>query len=397
MLDSKNRDVRRAAFEAMFGTYKGLRNTLASAYAAQVNMDIFQARSRHYSSCLEQALQSINLPVSVYTTLVETVHANKHVLNRYLELRKRILGVDELHWYDLYTPLVEGVDNKISYEDAQETVLAALAPLGEDYVNALRKGFQSRWIDVVENKGKTSGAYSGGTWGTNPFMLLNWQGDIDSMFTLAHEAGHSMHSFFSKSTQPYTYSSYTLFLAEVASTTNEALLARYLLSKTTDPKMRLYIINQQLEGIRGTLIRQTLFAEFEREAHALAEAGQPLTPDVLCGIHKALNEKYYGDVVKIDDLLEIEWARIPHFYNSFYVYQYATGISSAEALASQIVTEGQPAVDRYLNFLKSGSSDYSINLLRNAGVDLSTPAPIQAAFDAFAEYLELFEAEFARL
>jgi len=396
-LDSKNREVRRAAFEAMFKTYHGLRNTMASTYAARVNMDIFQARASNYGSCLEQALGSINLPTSVYDRLIETVHANLPLLHRYLETRKRILGVEELRWYDLYVPLVDGVDDQIAYADAQETVLAALAPLGAEYVEKLREGFNSRWIDVVESKGKKGGAYSSGTWGTNPFMLLNWQGNIDSMFTLAHEAGHSMHSFLSRSTQPYTYHQYTLFVAEVASTTNEALLARYLLSKTTDPHMRLYIINQQLEGIRGTLIRQTMFAEFEREAHARAEAGEPLTADVLCEIHKGLNEKYYGAVVKIDDLLGIEWARIPHFYNSFYVYQYATGISSAEALAHQIVTEGQPAVDRYLNFLKSGSSDYSINLLAAAGVDLSTPAPIQAAFDAFAQYLSLFEAEFARL
>jgi oligoendopeptidase F len=249
----------------------------------------------------------------------------------------------------------------------------------------------------MPNKGKQGGAYSGGAFGTNPFILLNWQGNIDSMFTLAHEAGHSMHSFFSRRTQPYHYSDYTMFVAEVASTTNEALLAQYLLSKTTDPAMRLYIINSQLEGIRTTLVRQTLFAEFEREAHARAEAGEPLTPDLLCEIHKALNEKYYGAAVKVDDLIDIEWARIPHFYNAFYVYQYATGISSATALARQILTEGAPAVERYLNFLKSGSSDFSIDLLKGAGVDLSTPAPIQAAFDAFADYLDLFEKEHAQL
>jgi oligoendopeptidase F len=396
-LDSKNREVRRAAFEALFSTYRGLRTSVSAMYAAQVNVDIFGARSSKYESSLGRALHDINVPASVYDSLVETVHANLPLLHRYLELRKRILGVDELHMYDLYVPLLGDVDDKISYADAKETVLAALAPLGEEYVNALRNGFNSRWVDVMPNKGKQSGAYSGGGYGTNPFILLNWQANIDSMFTLAHEAGHSMHSFFSRLNQPFTYSDYTMFVAEVASTTNEALLAHYLLSKTTDPKMRLYIINSQLEGIRTTLIRQTLFAEFEREAHARAEAGEPLTADLLCSIHKTLNEKYYGAAVKVDDLIDIEWARIPHFYNSFYVYQYATGISTATALASQILNEGAPAVERYLNFLKSGSSDFSINLLRNAGVDLSTPAPIQAAFDAFAEYLAMFEKEHAQL
>jgi len=396
-LDSKNRDVRRAAFEAMFGTYHGLRNTVAAMYAAQVNVDIFKARSAKHEGSLAQALHGTNVPTSVYDSLVDTVHANLPLLHRYLDVRKRILGVDELHMYDLYVPLLGEVDDKIAYADAQETVLAALAPLGEEYVNALREGFAARWVDVMPNKGKAGGAYSGGAYTTNPFILLNWQGNIDSMFTLAHEAGHSMHSLYTRRTQPFHYGDYTMFVAEVASTTNEALLAHYLLSKTTDPQMRLYIINSQLEGIRTTLIRQTLFAEFEREAHARAEAGEPLTPDLLCEIHKALNEKYYGAAVKVDDLIEIEWARIPHFYNSFYVYQYATGISSATALARQILTEGQPAVERYLNFLKGGSSDYSINLLKGAGVDLSTPAPIQAAFDAFAEYLTLFEKEYAQL
>lgn len=397
LLDSKDRAVRKAAYEGMFGAFRDLRHTLGSIYSAHVNMDIFRTRSRNYPSCIERALSGINVPTSVYDTLISTVHANLPLLHRYLELRKRILGVETLEWYDLYVPLVDGVDDNITFEDAQETVLAALAPLGEAYVAKLREGFASRWVDVVENKGKRAGAYSSGTFGTNPFILMNWQSKIDSMFTLAHEAGHSMHSFYSRSSQPYTYSGYTLFVAEVASTTNEALLADYLLKRTSDPLMRLYIINQQLEAIRGTLIRQTMFAEFERDAHALAEAGTPLTPDVLGGIHKALNEKYYGAVMNVDDLLEVEWSRIPHFYRSFYVYQYATGISAATALSRGILHDGAPAVERYLTFLKSGSSDYSINLLQKAGVDLSTPAPIQAAFDSFAEYLALFEAEFARL
>jgi oligoendopeptidase F len=398
MLDCKDREVRRGAFNAMFGWFDGFRNTLAATYAAQVKTDVFHTRARKYGSCIERALAGSNIPVSVYDNLVSTVHANLPLLQRYLELRKRILGVEQLEWYDLYLPLVDGVNDNIAYADAQETVLAALAPLGEEYVSALRDGFKSRWIDVVETKGKRSGAYHSGAWGCNPFMLLNWQATIDSMFTLAHEAGHAMHSWFSKRTQPYTYSGYTLFVAEVASTTNEQLLAHYLLQRTTDPKMRLYIINHMMESIRKTLVRQTLFAEFEREAHALAEAGKPLTADSLCKLHLELNEKYYGPVCHIDPKLGIEWARIPHFWTPFYVYQYATGISAAFEFAKKILNEGQPAVDAYIgNFLKAGSSDYSIDILQAAGVDLSSPAPVQAAFDAFAEYLKLFEEEFARL
>lgn len=397
LMESENRDVRKAAMQGMMNTFIAMRNTVAATYSAQVKMNIFQARSRRYNSVVEKELANINAPLSVYDSLIETVQANLPLLQRYLQLRKRILKLDELHWYDLYAPIVHGVDAKIEYAAAQETVLAAVAPLGSDYVEALRKGFNSRWIDVVESKGKRSGAYSSGTYGTNPFILLNWQGDIESMFTLAHEAGHTMHSFFTRLCQPFHYSHYTLFVAEVASTTNEALLAAYLLKHTTDPQMRLYILNKQLESIRRTLIRQTLFAEFEREAHRLAENGQPLTPDVLCKIHKGLNDKYYGPACIVDPEIEIEWARIPHFYNSFYVYQYSTGISAATALSRQILTEGQPAVDRYREFLRSGSSDYSINLLKKAGVDLSTPTPIQLAFDDFAANLSLFEEELAKL
>lgn len=391
-----DREVRRLAFEGMFNTFTALKNTLAATYSARVADDVFRARARKFESCLHRSMHG-TAPVSVYHTLVDTVHANIPLLNRYLEMRKRILKVEQLEWYDLYVPLVGGVNDKISIADAKETVLAALAPLGEAYVAQLRKGFDSRWVDFMENKGKRSGAYSSGSFLTQPFMLLNWQGTIDSMFTLAHESGHSMHSFYSRSTQPYTYSGYTLFVAEVASLTNEALLADYLLKTTTDPRMRLYIINKQLEGIRGSLVRQTMFAEFERDAHALAEAGEALTAENLGEMHKALNEKYYGAVVRIDDKLAVEWARIPHFYNSFYVYQYSTGESAATALARGIIHGGAEERERYLAFLKSGSSDSSINLLRKAGVDMSTSAPIQAAFDQFGDYLNLFEQEFAKL
>ena len=391
-LESHDRDVRRAAFEAMMGTYRSFRNTLAATYSAQVKRDIFFARARNYQTSLEAALDPSNIPASVYDNLVATVDQNLPRLHRYLSLRKRLLGLDDLHMYDLYVPMVREVDYKVAFDEAKERVAQALAPLGASYVEPLRQGFASRWIDVYENEGKRSGAYSWGSYGTQPFVLLNYQESMDSMFTLAHEMGHSMHSYFTWQTQPYPYSSYTLFVAEVASTLNEALLTHFLLQGTSDRALRMYIINHALETFRTTLYRQTLFAEFEREAHARAEGGEALTPELLSSIFKGLNDKYYGAVVTVDDLIENEWARIPHFYSSFYVYQYATGISASAALARQIISEGEPAVQRYRRFLSSGSSDYSINLLRDAGVDLSTPQPIQQALDSFADYLDQLEA-----
>jgi oligoendopeptidase F len=390
-LESHNREVRRSAFEAMLGTYEKYRNTLAATYAAQVKRDMFFSRTRRYDSSLQSALDPINVPESVYDNLLATVDSNLPKLHRYLALRKKLLGLDELHMYDLYVPMVHEVEYKVAFEDAKERVARALAPLGEDYVSSLRTGFASRWIDVLENEGKRSGAYSWGSFGTQPFVLLNYQESMDSMFTLAHEMGHSMHSYFTWKNQPFPYSSYTLFVAEVASTLNEALLTHFLLQTTEDKALRMYVINHALETFRGTLYRQTLFAEFERTAHARAEAGEALTPELLSAIFKELNDKYYGPVVNVDKLIEVEWARIPHFYSSFYVYQYATGISASAALAHQILAEGEPAVKRYRQFLSSGSSDYSINLLRDAGVDLSTPQPIQQALDTFAGYLDEFE------
>lgn len=390
-LQSRDRGERQRAFEAMLGTYKRYRNTFGALYAAQVRQDIFNARARNYNSAIEAALDSINAPVSVYDSLIDTVHNNLPKLARYLSLRKRILGVDQLHMYDLYVPIVEQVEDKYTWEQAKETVFQAVKPLGPTYVEALQKGVASRWVDVLENKGKRSGAYSWGSYGTNPFMLLNWQENMDSMFTFAHEAGHSMHSYFTRTKQPYAYGDYTIFVAEVASTCNEALLRQHLLDTIKDKAVRMLVINDALEGFRTTLFRQTLFAEFEREAHALAEQGGALTPDVLAEIYKRLNNRYYSAGCIVDDLIENEWMRIPHFYSSFYVYQYATGISAATALADMIVKDKEPAVRRYLEFLSAGSSDYSINLLRNAGVDLSTTQPIQKALDVFAGYLDEFE------
>ncbi|HET9110749.1 MAG TPA: oligoendopeptidase F [Ktedonobacterales bacterium] len=390
-LENQNRDVRSAAFEAMLGTYNKYRNTFAATLSAQVKKDIFFARAHKYSSALEAALDPNNIPVSVYNNLISTVDANLSLLHRYLRIRKRVMGLDTLHMYDLYTPLAREIEYKIPFEQAQERVAEALAPLGPDYVQPLTQGFRSRWIDVMENQGKRSGAYSWGSYGTQPYVLLNYQESMDSMFTLAHEMGHSMHSYFTWRTQPYPYGNYTLFVAEVASTLNEALLTQHLLRTTDDRALKLYVVNHALETFRGTLYRQTMFAEFEREIHAKAEAGEALTPESLCAFYKGINDKYYGAEVAVGDLIEIEWARIPHFYSSFYVYQYATGISASSALASQILTEGEPAVRRYKRFLSSGSSDYSINLLRDAGVDLATPQPIQAALDTFGRYLDELE------
>jgi oligoendopeptidase F len=386
-LESRNREVRHEAFEAMQGTFQGLRNTIAATLASTVKRDIFYARARHYTSAREAALSPHNIPLDVYDNLVETVNRNIPVLQRYLALRKRALGLSDLHMYDLYVPIVPDVEYKVPYEQAQETVAQALAPLGEAYVRGLREGFSSRWIDVLENRGKRSGAYSWGSYGTKPFVLLNYQESMDSMFTLAHEMGHTMHSYFTWGTQPYHYGNYTIFVAEVASTLNEALLTHHLLQTTQDRALRLYVLNHYLESFRTTLYRQTLFAEFERDIHAKVEGGEALTAESLSSLYKELNDRYYGPTVDVDDLISIEWARIPHFYSNFYVYQYATGISASAALAARIVSEGQPAVERYLRFLRSGSSDFSINLLRDAGVDMSTPEPVQQALDTFARYV----------
>ncbi len=390
-LDSQNRDLRKAAFAGMHSSYNSLRNTLAVNYAAQVKSNIFFARSRKYNSSLEAALGPANIPVAVYDNLLSTVQANLPKLHRYLELRKKVLGISDLRICDLYVPMVKEVEYKIAHAEARAKCLEALAPLGDSYVDVLRKGFESRWCDVEENEGKRSGAYSWGSYATHPFMLLNWQDSMDSMFTLIHEAGHSMHSFHTRQAQPYCYGSYTLFVAEVASICNEMLLTDYLLKNTEDRGLKMYIINHALDGFRGTLYRQSLFAEFEKEAHSRSEAGEALTPEFLCSLYKGLNEKYYGAVVELDDLIEIEWARIPHFYSSFYVYQYATGISAAVALSQQIIKEGKPAVERYLRFLSGGSSQDSLDLLKGAGVDLSSPAPIQQALDVFENYIAEFE------
>jgi oligoendopeptidase F len=389
---STNRRVRKEAFEGMHNTFLKQRHTIAATLSGQVKGALFHTRQRNFASTRERALFRNNIPVSVYDNLLSTVTESLPLLNRYLKLRKRCLQLDELHMYDLYVPIVEETEEEISYEQARDTVIAALAPLGTHYTDILQRAFSERWIDVYETPGKRGGAYSGGSYATQPFILLNYQNKRDSMYTLAHELGHSMHSFFTRHTQPFLYGDYTIFVAEVASTLNEGLLTEYLLATRTDRATRMAILNHSLESLRSTLFRQTMFAEFEQLIHQQVQNGQPLTADGLSASYHELNAKYYGGETLIDEYIDIEWARIPHFYYTFYVYQYATGISAASALVQQILGEGQPAVDRYLNFLRSGSCAYSIDLLKQAGVDMNTPAPIRLALQLFENHLAQMEA-----
>lgn len=390
-LESKDRDVRKNAYEAVYGTYEKHRNTVAAILAANVKRGVVNARVRHFPSARAASLDADNIPVSVYDNLIDAVHEFLPSLQKYLRLRAKLLGLSDLQMYDLYTPLVKDVNWKVTFDEAKSTVLAAVSVLGENYRGIAEKGFNSGWIDVYENKGKRSGAYSWGTYGTHPYMLLNYHDSLDNMFTLAHELGHSMHSYFSKSTQPYVYSDYTIFVAEVASTCNEALLLHYLLQTTEDKAKRAYLLNHQLETIRGTLLRQTMFAEFEKLTHEHVEQGGALTPDWLDATYKGLNEAYFGPACNITEQTAHEWMRIPHFYSAFYVYKYATGISAAIALSRRILQEGEPAVKDYLAFLSSGSSDYSIELLRKAGVDMASPDPVREAlrqFDSLVDELD---------
>ncbi|HEX9016524.1 MAG TPA: oligoendopeptidase F [Chloroflexota bacterium] len=389
--ESQNREVRKEAFEKLHKTYFDFRNTLATSLAGSVRSDIFYARAKNYPTALEAALGPNNIPTEVYHNLVSTVNAHLDKLHRYMRLRKRLMGLDELHHYDLYVPMVPDVQMEVPYGEASKMVQDGLAPMGQQYLTALGEALSSRWIDVYENEGKTSGAYSGGSYTTRPYILLNYQGTLSDVFTLAHELGHSMHSYFTRTTQPYVYGDYTIFLAEVASTLNESLMTHHLLRQRNDARLRAYLVNQYLERFRTTLFRQTMFAEFEREIHSRAEEGQPLTPDVLSELYAGLNARYYGPEVVADPAIAIEWARIPHFYWAFYVYQYATGISAAASLAHQIMTEGESAVQRYLRFLSSGSSRYSIDLLRDAGVDMTSPRPVEEALQVFSELLDEME------
>ncbi|MFB5760480.1 oligoendopeptidase F [Paenibacillus medicaginis] len=390
-LESPNREVRQRAFKAVYDTYAANKNTIAAALSANVTKNIFYSRVRKYPSVLEMSLYGDNIPKEVYTNLVDTIHESLPLLHRYMKLRKKLLGVDELHMYDLFAPLVDEYKMDITYDEAKDTTLEGLKPLGGDYLATLKKGYTERWIDVYENENKRTGAYSWGAYGTHPYVLLNHKDNLNSMFTLAHEMGHALHSYYSDNALPYRDAQYTIFLAEVASTTNEALLMDYLLKKSQDPKEKMYLLTYYADQFRTTVFRQTMFAEFEKIIHERAEQGESLTPRLLSDIYYDLNVKYHGADMHVDKDIAMEWARIPHFYNSFYVYKYATGFSAATSFSKQILEEGQPAVDRYLGFLKSGGSDYSINILKKAGVDMSSPQPIREAMSVFKELIEEME------
>jgi oligoendopeptidase F len=392
-LESEDRRVREDAFKAVYKTYGSFKNTFSSTLSGNIKKDNFNARIRKYDSARHAALAANNIPESVYENLVNTVNDNLHLLHRYVKLRRKVLGLDKLHMYDLYTPLVKDVKMEIPYGEAKEYVLKGLAPLGDEYNNILKEGFENRWVDVYENKGKRSGAYSSGAYGTNPYILMNWQDNVNNLYTLAHEFGHSVHSYYTRKTQPYPYGNYSIFVAEVASTCNEALLNDYMLKTIDDEQKRLYLLNHYLEGFRGTVFRQTMFAEFEHMIHQKAQNNEALTADSLTKDYYELNKKYFGEEdIIIDEEIGLEWSRIPHFYYNYYVYQYATGFSAATALSKQILDEGQPAVERYIEFLKSGSSDYPIEVLKKAGVDMTSSKPIEEALKVFEEKLNEMEA-----
>ena len=389
--ESSDRCVRKEAFEKLYQTYDQYKNTLASLYSGQVSKQIFHAKLRNYSSTLEAAVNENNVSASVYNNLLVTVNKNLDKLHRYVRLRKKLLGVEKLHMYDIYTPMIPDSARKVSYEEAKATVLKALAPLGQDYIRTVEEGFNNRWIDVYENIGKRSGAYSSGSYDTHPYVLLNYNDTLDNMFTLAHEMGHAMHSYLSNRSQPFIYADYKIFVAEVASTCNEILLMEYLLQNTTDRKERAYLLNHYLDSFKGTVYRQTMFAEYERETNRLAESGESLTADVLSKVYYDLNCKYYGPDMVSDPEIAVEWARIPHFYYNFYVYQYATGFSSAVAIAHNILKNGTSAVEAYLKFLSSGCTQSPVELLKIAGVNLESPQPIQDALDVMDDILEELE------
>lgn len=390
LVQSEDRVLRKSAFESMYGTFDKFKNTCAATLSAQIKAVNFYAKARRYDSSLEAALDGTEVPVSVYKNLIEAVHDNMHYMYDYVALRKKLLGVDELHFYDLYTPVVPDADMKITFEEAKETVLKALAPMGEDYLAILKEGFENRWIDVYENEGKTSGAYSAGA-RVHPYVLLNHKDTLNCMFTLAHEMGHAIHSYLSNKNQPVVYSDYVIFVAEVASTCNEALLMQYLLKNTEDKKQRAYLINYFLEQFRTTLYRQTMFAEFELKINEMVAAGESLTAEGLNELYGELNKLYFGDGIVLDDEIKLEWARIPHFYYDYYVYQYATGYSAAIALSQRILKYGEPAVKDYIGFLKGGCSTDPISLLKGAGVDMATTQPINEALAMFGELVKEME------
>lgn len=391
LLTSPDRELRRRAFETYYKQLGQYKNTIAATLDGQFKQLCFFSNARHYDSTIQASLDATEVPVSVYMNLIEAVHNNLDKMYRYVALRKKLLGVDELHMYDVYTPIVADADQAITYEQAKETVLEALQVLGDDYVDLLKEGFSNRWIDVYENVGKRSGAYSSGNSRPHPYVLLNHKDNLDCQFTLAHEMGHALHSYHSCKYQPVSTSDYVIFVAEVASTCNEVLLMRHLLKKTTDKKQRAYLINHFMDQFKGTVYRQTMFAEFELAMGKMAESGQALTADALCQKYHALNKLYFGPDMVSDDQIALEWARIPHFFYNYYVFQYATGFSAAVAIANRILKEGAPAVADYKKFLSGGCSTDPISLLKVAGVDMSSPEPVNSALALFGELVDEME------
>lgn len=389
---SENRTVRKKAYQSMYGTYQKWTNTLAANLAGSIKSDIYFARARKYNNTMEAALDTDNIPLSVYKNVVSTLQKNVAPMHQYIKLRKKILKLDKVKPWDLYVPLIKAMKWEISYEEALKIIEAALSPLGTDYLKDLQKAFSGGWFDVFESPGKRSGAYSTAVFGIpHPYMLLNYQGQLDDMFTVAHELGHSMHSYYTIQKQPYIYSNYTIFVAEVASTLNEALLIDYLLKNTSDPQKKIYLLNHYIDQIRGTLYIQAMFAEFEKKIHEISESGEALTAEVFGHITREIYQHYYGKDFIIDSLYEFNWCRIPHFYYNYYVYQYATGISAATTLAQKILSGNTESREAYLQFLRKGNSDYSINLLKDAGVDMTSPEPIESTARLFSNLVDQME------
>ena len=393
LLMDADRVLRESAFKQLYSRFGEFRNTSAAILTSQVKNLQFFSSSRKYASSLEAALAENEIPVEVYNNLIDAVHQNFPAFYKYVDLRKRVMGLDELHFWDVYTPLVDDVDMKFTYEEACDLIVKALAPMGEEYVSLVKKGLESRWVDVYETPGKRSGAYSAGGKGMNPVMLLNFQGGLDDVYTLIHEMGHSLHTYFSSHNQEITYSDYSIFVAEVASTCNEALLSHYLLEHETDPARHAYILNHFLEGFRGTIYRQCMFAEFERDINQMNADGVALNAEVLSERYGKLCAEYFGPGIELDEEIKLEWSRIPHFYYNFYVYQYCIGFSAAIALSQRILSEGEPAVKDYIGYLSGGCSKTPIELLRGAGVDMATPDPVNAALKYFGELVDQLEQE----
>lgn len=390
-MESPDRAVREGAFKTLYGQIASLKNTFAAIYRGNLKQAKFYAQSRKYSSARAMYLADSNVPESVYDNLLSAVHEALPMMYRYVAVRKKVLGVDKLHMYDVYTPIVAAQNQTYEFEQAKQMVLEALKPMGEDYLSHAREGLENRWIDIYPNKGKKGGAYSWGCYDSQPFILLNYTKNLDSVFTLIHEMGHSIHSYYSRTAQDYAYSDYKIFVAEVASTCNECLLMHDLLKKTTDKEQRKYLLNHYLDSFKGTLFRQTMFAEFEKNAHEYCAQGKPLTAEALSQMYLELNQKYFGPDMEKDEEIAYEWMRIPHFYTPFYVYQYATGYSAAVALSAKILKEGKPAVDAYMSFLKGGESKDPIDLLKMAGVDMTTEKPVADALALFGELVTELE------